>query len=161
LEDPENRNYPNDDMDEDREFVDNMITVGALSSNYGSEMVASFSNYGNQRVDVFAPGAEIYSTMPDNDYEFQGGTSMAAPAVAGVAALIRSFHPDLSASQVKNIIMQSGLRTKASVIVAGDQTKATTFDKISKSGKMVNAYNALILANNISNGKMTLEKNSK
>ncbi|WP_437396102.1 S8 family peptidase [Flagellimonas lutimaris] len=161
LEDPKNRNYPNDDMDEDREFVDNMITVGALSSNYGSEMVASFSNYGNQRVDVFAPGAEIYSTMPDNDYEFQGGTSMAAPAVAGVAALIRSFHPDLSASQVKNIIMQSGLRTKASVIVAGDETKATTFDKISKSGKMVNAYNALILANNISNGKMTLESNSK
>tara|TARA_E500000318_G_scaffold49966_3_gene46821 strand:- start:9185 stop:10798 length:1614 start_codon:yes stop_codon:yes gene_type:complete len=161
LEDPKNRNYPNDDMDEDREFVDNMITVGALSSSYGSEMVASFSNYGKQRVDVFAPGAEIYSTMPNGEYEFQGGTSMAAPAVAGVAALIRSFHPDLSASQVKNIIMQSGLRTKASVIVAGDQTKATTFDKISKSGKMVNAYNALILATNISNGKMTLESNSK
>ena len=161
LEDPKNRNYPNDDMDEDREFVDNMITVGALSSSYGSEMVASFSNYGNHRVDVFAPGAEIYSTMPNGEYEFQGGTSMATPAVAGVAALIRSFHPDLSASQVKNIIMQSGLRTKASVIVAGDQTKATTFDKISKSGKMVNAYNALILATNISNGKMTLESNSK
>ncbi|MBA4745275.1 MAG: S8 family serine peptidase [Muricauda sp.] len=161
LENPENRNYPNDDMDESQEFVDNMITVGALSSNYGSEMVASFSNYGNQRVDVFAPGAEIYSTMPNSEYEFQGGTSMAAPAVAGVAALIRSYHPDLSASQVKNIIMQSGLRTKRSVIVAGDETKATTFDKISKSGKMVNAYNALILANNISKGKMTLESNSK
>ncbi len=161
LQDPENRNYPNDDMDQSKEFVDNMITVGALSSSYGSEMVASFSNYGNQRVDVFAPGAEIYSTMPNSEYEFQGGTSMAAPAVAGVAALIRSFHPDLSASQVKNIIMQSGLKTKRSVIVAGDETKATTFDKISKSGKMVNAYNALILANNISNGKMTLESNSK
>ncbi|MEC3963917.1 S8 family peptidase [Flagellimonas halotolerans] len=161
LESPENRNYPNDDMDESQEFVDNMITVGALSSSYGSEMVASFSNYGNQRVDVFAPGAEIYSTMPNSEYEFQGGTSMAAPAVAGVAALIRSFHPDLSASQVKNIIMQSGLRTKRPVIVAGDETKTTTFDKISKSGKMVNAYNALILANNISKGKMTLESNSK
>lgn len=161
LEVPENRNFPNDDMEDNQEFVDNMITVGALSSSYGSEMVASFSNYGNQRVDVFAPGAEIYSTMPNNDYEFQGGTSMAAPAVAGVAALIRSYYPDLSASQVKNIIMQSGLRTKRSVIVDGDETKSTTFDKISKSGKMVNAYNALILANNISNGKMTLESNSK
>lgn len=161
LEIPENRNYPNDDMEDDQEFVDNMITVGALSSSYGSEMVASFSNYGSQRVDVFAPGAEIYSTMPNNEYEFQGGTSMAAPAVAGVAALIRSYYPDLSASQVKNIIMQSGLRTKRSVIVSGDETKVTTFDKISKSGKMVNAYNALILANNISNGKMTLESNSK
>ncbi|MDF0714831.1 S8 family peptidase [Muricauda sp. 334s03] len=161
LEDPKNKNYPNDDMEGDSEFVDNMITVGALSSSYGSEMVASFSNYGNQRVDVFAPGAEIYSSMPNSEYEFQGGTSMAAPAVAGVAALIRSFHPNLSASQVKNIIMQSGLRTKISVIVAGDETKATTFDKISKSGKMVNAYNALILADNISKGKLTLETNSK
>nr|WP_321415424.1 S8 family peptidase [uncultured Allomuricauda sp.] len=161
LEVPENRNYPNDDMDSDSEFVDNLITVGALSSSYGSEMVASFSNYGKQRVDVFAPGDAIYSTMPDGQYEFQGGTSMAAPAVAGVAALLLSYYPDLSASQVKNIIMQSGLRTKTSVIVAGDETKATTFDKISKSGKMVNAYNALILADNISNGKMTLESNSK
>lgn len=161
LEDPKNRNYPNDDMEGDSEFVDNMITVGALSSSYGSEMVASFSNYGNQRVDVFAPGAEIYSSMPNSEYEFQGGTSMAAPAVAGVAALIRSFHPNLSASQVKNIIMQSGLRTKTSVIVAGDETKTTTFDKISKSGKMVNAFNALILADNISKGKLTLETNSK
>ncbi|WP_318310991.1 S8 family peptidase [Flagellimonas crocea] len=161
LEDPENKNYPNDHKFGDTEFVDNMITVGALSSKYGSNMVASFSNYGSQNVDVFAPGDEIYSTMPNSAYEFQGGTSMAAPAVAGVAALIRSHYPDLSAPQVKNIIMQSGLRTKASVIVAGDQTKATTFDKISKSGKMVNAYNALILADNISNGKMTLESNSK
>ncbi|MAU14670.1 MAG: peptidase S8 [Muricauda sp.] len=161
LEQPENKNYPNDHRFEGTEFVDNMITVGALSSKYGSEMVASFSNYGSQNVDVFAPGDEIYSTMPNNDYEFQGGTSMAAPAVAGVAALIRSFHPELTASQVKNIIMQSGLKTKTSVIVAGDETKATTFDKISKSGTMVNAYNALILANNISKGKMALESNSK
>ncbi|MDF0706925.1 S8 family peptidase [Flagellimonas okinawensis] len=161
LEVPENRNYPNDDMESDREFVDNMLTVGALASSYGSEMVATFSNYGSQRVDVFAPGAEIYSTMPNSEYEFQGGTSMAAPAVAGVAALVRSHYPNLSASQVKNIIMQSGLRTNRSVIVAGDQTKSTTFDKISKSGKIVNAYNALILADNIANGKMTLESNSK
>ena len=138
-----------------------MITVGALTSSYGSDMVATFSNYGHTNVDVFAPGDKIYSTMPDNDYEFQGGTSMAAPAVAGVAALIRSYYPSLTASQVKSIIMQSGLKSKTSVIVAGDESKATTFDKISKSGKMVNAYNALILANNISKGKMTLESNSK
>ncbi len=161
LDDPENPNYPNDHKFGSTEFVDNVITVGALASSYGSEMVATFSNYGNQNVDVFAPGDKIYSTMPNNDYEFQGGTSMAAPAVAGVAALIRSYYPNLSAPQIKNIIMESGLKTKASVIVAGDETKATTFDKISKSGKMVNAYNALILADNISKGKMTLDNNSK
>ena len=161
LDDPENPNYPNDHKFGNTEFVDNVLTVGALSSSYGSNMVATFSNYGKQNVDVFAPGDKIYSTMPNNDYEFQGGTSMAAPAVAGVAALIKSYYPGLSASQIKSIIMQSGLRSKASVIVAGDETKATTFNKISKSGKMVNAYNALIMADNITKGKMTLESNSK
>jgi subtilisin family serine protease len=124
-------------------------------------MVATFSNYGKQNVDVFAPGDDIYSTLPNNTYDFQGGTSMAAPAVAGVSALIRSYYPDLSAAQVKNIVMQSGLFSKASVIVSGDETKPTTFDKISKSGKMVNAFNALLLADNISKGRMTLNSNSK
>lgn len=161
LDDPENPNYPNDHKFGNTEFVDNVITVGALSSSYGSEMVATFSNYGKQNVDVFAPGDKIYSTMPNNEYEFQGGTSMAAPAVSGVAALIRSYYPDLSAPQIKDIIMQSGLRTKTSVIVAGDQERASSFDNLSKSGKMVNAYNALILADNISKGKMTLDSNSK
>lgn len=161
LEDPDNTNYPNDHKLGKIEFVDNMITVGALSSKYGSEMVATFSNYGGKNVDVFAPGDEIYSTMPESAYEFQGGTSMAAPAVAGVAALIRSYYPDLTASEVKNIIMQSGLKSKTSVIVSGDASKAMAFDKISKSGKMVNAYNALILADQIAKGKTTLESNSK
>lgn len=161
LDNPENPNYPNDHKFGTTEFIDNVITVGALTSSYGSEMVASFSNYGAQNVDVFAPGDAIYSTMPNNDYEFQGGTSMAAPAVSGVAALIRSYYPDLSATQVKQIIMQSGLRSKASVVLSGDTTKSDAFNTISKSGKMVNAYNALILADNISTGKMTLQSNSK
>ncbi|MEZ4809800.1 MAG: S8 family peptidase [Allomuricauda sp.] len=161
LDDPENPNYPNDHEFGSAEFANNVITVGALTSSYGSKMVASFSNYGIQNVDVFAPGDDIYSTLPNNTYDFQGGTSMAAPAVAGVAALIRSYYPQLSASQVKQILIQSGLRSKASVIVSGDASKTTTFDKISKSGKMVNAYNALILAENIVKGKMTLDNNSK
>ncbi|AWX44473.1 Halolysin [Flagellimonas maritima] len=161
LDNMENPNYPNDHKFADTEFANNVITVGALTSDYGSKMVANFSNYGKQNVDVFAPGDAIYSTLPNNDYDFQGGTSMAAPAVSGVAALIRSYYPQLSASQVKQIIIQSGLSSKSSVIVAGDETKATTFDKISKSGKMVNAYNALIFAEQISKGKMTLTNNTK
>ncbi|WP_067030575.1 S8 family peptidase [Allomuricauda sp. CP2A] len=161
LDNPENPNYPNDHKFGQTEIVDNLITVGALTSSYGSDMVATFSNYGKQNVDVFAPGDDIYSTLPNNTYDFQGGTSMAAPAVAGVSALIRSYYPDLSAAQVKNIVMQSGLFSKASVIVSGDETKPTTFDKISKSGKMVNAFNALLLADNISKGRMTLNSNSK
>ncbi len=161
LDNPENPNFPNDHNFGNSEFTNNVITVGALTSNYGSKMVANFSNYGKQNVDVFAPGDAIYSTLPNNKYDFQGGTSMAAPAVSGVAALIRSYYPQLSASQVKQIIIESGLRSKASVIVSGDPEKATTFDNISKSGTMVNAYNALLLADNISKGKTTLSKNTK
>ncbi|MEO0900811.1 MAG: S8 family serine peptidase, partial [Bacteroidota bacterium] len=161
LDNPDNPNYPNDHRYAGSEISNNVITVGALASKYGSEMVAGFSNYGTENVDVFAPGAEVYSTMPNNAYEFQGGTSMAAPAVAGIAALIRSYYPQLSASQVKQVLMQSGLSTKASVIVSGDASKAKTFDTISKSGKMVNAYNALLLADKISKGKQVLASNTK
>ncbi|WP_435623990.1 S8 family peptidase [Flagellimonas sp.] len=161
LDNPENPNYPNDHKYAGSEISNNVITVGALTSKYGSEMVAGFSNYGAQNVDVFAPGAKVYSTMPNNSYDFQGGTSMAAPAVAGIAALVRSYYPQLSASQVKQILMESGLSTKTSVIVSGDASKATTFNTISKSGKMVNAYNALLLADNISKGRQSLASNSK
>ena len=114
-----------------------------------ADMIANFSNYGKINVDVFAPGAKIYSTTPENNYEFKGGTSMAAPAVAGVAALIRSYFPKLSASQVKSVIMVSGLPIDGEVIIGGNSDKKLSFDSISKSGKIVNAYNAFILASRL------------
>ncbi len=156
-----NPNFPNDHKFTATEIADNVIEVGALAPIYGSKMVATFSNYGSQNVDVFAPGAEIYSTMPGSEYKFQGGTSMAAPAVSGIAALIRSFYPSLTAPQVKQVLMQSGLTSKASVILSGDPSKSRPFSEISKSGKMVNAYNALLLAERISKGKTTLDYNAE
>jgi len=101
-------------------------------------------------VDIFAPGEKIYSTMPENEYEFQNGTSMAAPMVSGIAALIRSYYPKLSASDVKRILMESGLSSNTSVILSGDPEKSKPFNDVTKSGKMVNAYNALIMASNMS-----------
>src|SRR5690606_472429 len=160
LDDPENSNYPNDSRGQG-EFADNLITVGALTQTYGSKMVARFSNYGRENVDVFAPGAGIYSAMPGDQYKLQGGTSMAAPATAGVAALIRSHYPKLTAPQVKHIIMESGLSSKASVVLDGDASKSRPFDQISKSGKMVNAYNALIMADQVSQGTITLKGTTK
>ncbi|SHJ74873.1 Serine protease, subtilisin family [Arenibacter nanhaiticus] len=156
LDDPNNPNFPNDQINNGPEMADNVITVGALESKYGSEMVASFSNYGKINVDLFAPGAKIYSTMPNNEYKFMGGTSMAAPAVAGVAALVWSYYPNLKAPQVKQILMQSGLTTTTKVLVSGEESKATEFQNISKSGKMVNAYNALIMAEQVAKGKIKL-----
>ena len=153
LDDPANPNYPNDQINNGPEIADNVITVGALDPKYGSEMVASFSNYGKINVDVFAPGGKVYSTVNNNEYDTFGGTSMAAPAVSGIAALIFSYYPKLSASQVKQIIMDSGLSTKSSVVLGGDVEKARSFDQVSSSGKMANAYNALIMADNVSRGK--------
>ena len=156
LDNPANPNFPNDQIDNGPEIADNVITVGALAPKYGSEMVASFSNYGKVNVDVFAPGDEIYSSMPGSKYDYQGGTSMAAPAVAGVAALIRSYYPKLTASEVKKIIMESGLTPRAKVILGGDNAKTGNLEEISTAGTMVNAYNALIMAHNVSVGKIKL-----
>ncbi|WP_103069603.1 S8 family peptidase [Aquimarina sediminis] len=142
--------YPNDQIDNGAEIADNFITIGALNYTYGSSLVADFSNYGKTNVDAFAPGVQIWSTTPNNSYEFLQGTSMAAPGVAGVAALIRSYYPKLKASQVKKILMDSGLNTKASVVIGGEQTNVGSFSSLSKSGKMVNLYNALIMADKLS-----------
>ena len=81
---------------------------------------------------------------------------MAAPAVAGVAALIRSQYPKLNASQVKKIIMKSGLPVKAKVVLGGEAGKVKTLEEISTSGKIVNAYNALVMAKGVSSGKIKL-----
>ncbi|WP_040279567.1 S8 family peptidase [Psychroserpens damuponensis] len=145
-------NYPNDAVGTGPEVSNNVITVGSLTYKYGATMVSDFSNFGKVNVDVFAPGSEIYSAMPENEYEFQGGTSMAAPNVAGVAALIRSQYPSLTAAQVKQILMDSGLPIKAKVTIGSDK-QVKSLSEISKSGRIVNAYNALILASQVANGK--------
>ncbi|MDG3582972.1 S8 family peptidase [Galbibacter pacificus] len=152
----ENNVYPNDNENNTAEIADNFLTVGALNYEYGPEMVATFSNYGKDNVDVFAPGTKIWSTTPNNGYEFLQGTSMAAPAVAGVAALIRAYFPKLKAGEVKKIIMQSGLTSTANVILGGNPNYKKPFAEASKSGKMVNLYNAMILADKVNAGKVKL-----
>jgi len=86
------------------------------------------------------------------------GTSMASPDVAGVAALIRSRFPELSASEVKHIIMDAGLSPQIKVIKPQEddyegETQLVKFDTLSKSGKMVNVYNAILLAEELSKKK--------
>lgn len=143
-------NYPNDSDDKKTEFADNVITVGALNYEYGENVVADFSNYGKYNVDVYSPGVQIYATTPNNEYKFEQGTSMASPNVAGVAALIRSYFPKLSAKQVKFIILNSGTPITDEVAVGGDPKDKRKFDGLSKSGKIVNAYNAFVMAEKMS-----------
>ena len=139
-------NFPNDSDDKVTEFADNMITVGALNYEYGTNVVADFSNYGKLNVDVFAPGVKIYASTPNNTYQFLQGTSMASPNVAGVAALIRSYYPTLTAKQVKHILMDSGTAITTEVTIGGDPSNNRPFSQLSQSGKMVNAYNAMVMA---------------
>jgi subtilisin family serine protease len=141
-------NFPDDNVN-GKEISNTYIRVGALAPKYGSGILAGFSNYGKNNVDVFAPGAEVYSTTPENEYDTKGGTSMAAPAVAGVAALLRSYYPSLTAAQVKQIIMTSGIPITTKVVVGGDTSNIQPFSNIVKSGKIVNAYNALVMASKI------------
>jgi subtilisin family serine protease len=95
---------------------------------------------------VFSPGVKIWATTPLDTYAFLQGTSMASPNVAGVAAMVRSYYPKLSAKQVKQILMDSGLSVKMDVVLGGDPENKNTFENISTSGKMVNMYNAFIMA---------------
>lgn len=146
LDDDKLQVYPNDQREINPALSNSFLTVGALNFTFGEEMVASFSNYGKYQVDVFAPGVKIWSTTPNNEYEFQMGTSMAAPAVAGVAAMLRSYYPQLTAGQIKQIIMDSGVSSSQMVIVGGEEDNKKPFSEISKSGKMVNMYNAFLMA---------------
>lgn len=146
-------NFPNDAPDKIKEIVDNVITIGAVTRNYNEDLVASFSNYGKLNVDIFAPGQEIYSTVPNNKYETFDGTSMAAPAVAGLAVLVRSYYPELSASQVKHIIMNSGIKVDLNVKLPGGDGIVVPFSDLSVSGRVVNAYNALKMADGMVHGK--------
>ena len=141
-------NFPNDEVN-GKEISNNFMSIGALNKEYGVNMVANFSNYASRNVDIYSPGNEIYATIPNNKYKYLQGTSMASPNVAGVAALVRSYYPNLSAAQVKQILMDSGTPITTEVVL-GEKKEKRSFTNASKSGKIVNAYNALLMAEQMS-----------
>ncbi len=129
-----------------RKNAKNWLTVGANSYKNDSMFVARFSNYGKETVDLFAPGVSIYSTTPENTYASYNGTSMATPVVAGVAAVLKSYFPGLSAKQLKEIIMESVEKKNMKVVKPGSDGALVDFDELSVTGGEVNLYNALIIA---------------
>jgi cell wall-associated protease len=142
-------NFPTDTKDKKTEIATNFLQIGALNYEFDEKIIANFSNYGTKNVDIFAPGVKIYATLPNGKYKHLEGTSMASPNAAGVAALVRSYYPNLKASEVKNIIMQSGTPIDFEVKVGEDGEKRK-FSETCVSGKIVNAYNALKKAEEIS-----------
>ncbi|MBX2931309.1 MAG: S8 family peptidase [Chitinophagaceae bacterium] len=145
----EKENYPNPFFLYDNKRAENFITVGASSDmKLTGSLAASFSNYGKNTVDVFAPGVRIYSTLPGgNKYGNLDGTSMASPVVAGLAALLRSYFPSLSAVQIKQIIEQSATvyDENTTTLIPKTNTK-TSLSTLCQTGGIVNAYAAVQLA---------------
>lgn len=126
--------------------VDNWIEVGASSWENNEELAAEFSNYGDRFVDIFAPGVEIYSTTIGNSYERNQGTSMAAPVVSGIAALLYAYYPDLDYKAVKDIILSSAVRFEDLKVKQPGSEALVNFGSLSATGGVVNAYEALKLA---------------
>lgn len=164
-------NYPNAWLRQWRTTATNFINVGASSDpKITGTITAEFSNYGNRNVDVFAPGVRIYSTFPGgNHYGNLQGTSMAAPIVTGLAAMLRSYYPELTAVQVKKIIEESTLKpgTDAIAIKPGSGSEEVPFKSLSKTGGIINAYSAVVdaessrFANAAANTKEATESTPK
>jgi subtilisin family serine protease len=129
--------------------VKNWIEVGANDRKKGKKLLGSFSNYGKKRVDLFAPGVNIYSTGPNNTYINLSGTSMASPVTTGVAALIREYFPELKAEEVKEVMMKSVTVYKKKVKVPQmpgpkkGKLENQSLNELSVSGGVVNAANAV------------------
>lgn len=142
-------NYPSPVFQADDKRAANWITVGASGDPKAGGLTASFSNYGKKEVDVFAPGVRIYSTIPGgNTYGNLQGTSMASPVVAGLAAFILEYYPNLSPAQVKMVIEKS-TQKPADEVKNPETGDLTSFADISKSGGVINAYEAIKLASTI------------
>jgi len=157
-------NFPNEVYKKAKGFLwwkkkatKNWIEVGASGWQKNEDAVAPFSNYGQSGVDVFAPGMYIYSTTPDNNYQIAQGTSMASPVVAGIAAVIRSHYPALTAQQVKNVILESSIKSTQKVKKPGT-SDLVPFTELSSTGGFVNLYKAIEYASKVK-GKKKIKRN--
>ncbi|MFD2935529.1 S8 family peptidase [Spirosoma flavum] len=131
---------------ENGQTAQNVLVVGNSAWRVGEGLPSLSSNYGVQTVDLFAPGTDILSTLPNNRYASFSGTSMASPMTAGVAALLLSYFPKLTAVQVKDILLKSSYKPDVQVRKPGRSEQKIAFKNLSRSGGLLNAYEAVKLA---------------
>ena len=142
-------NFPNANFIDGKGRANTWITVGASGDPKNGGITASFSNIGKKEVDVFAPGVQIYSTIPGGTtYGKASGTSMACPVVAGIAAFLLEYYPTLSAKQLKTIIEKTAIAPDIDVKIPGTD-ELTQLSTLSKTGGIVNAYAAVKLASTL------------
>ena len=140
--------YPTKNMS-DGTIANNWVNVGASSIELNENLCGVFSNYGLVSVDFFAPGVNIISLYPDNSYQMGDGTSYSSPVVAGVAALVWSYYPQLTATELKTVLLKSSKRNRQKVNIpniTSDKETKSKFSKLSATGGIVNAYDALLAA---------------
>lgn len=128
---------------ENGKVAKNVLVVGNSTWRMNNGLPSRSSNYGTQTVDLFAPGTDILSTLPNDKYASFSGTSMAAPMTAGVAALLRSYFPKLTAVQVKEILIKSSYKPDLNVRKPGRTEQQILFKNLSRSGGLLNAYEAV------------------
>lgn len=122
---------------------ENIIVVGASDPR---GMTTVFSNFGKKTVHVFAPGFKIYSAFPGSSYKELSGTSMAAPVVTGIVALLWNYFPELKPKDLKKIILDTGIEGAKWTVrrrIDADKYKELSFKDMSVTGKIVNAENAV------------------
>lgn len=149
----ENPVYPTKELKKKKELT-NFITVGSIDA---EGVPAISSNYGKRCVDLFAPGVDIYSTVMDDNYKKMGGTSMAAPVVSGIAALVWNYFPELTVKQLKQVLLE-GVSPLGEVLKPQPRTSvvkrvSVKFSELCATGGVVNAMKAVQLAENLVNKK--------
>ncbi|GAA4828375.1 S8 family peptidase [Algivirga pacifica] len=144
-------NFPLDKYDKGG-YAKSWIEVGALNWEDGKKMPADFSNYAKKNVDLFAPGVDIYSTVPESKYKALNGTSMASPVVAGAAAVLMSYYPEMTAAEVKKVLMRTVTPMKKEAVylpgykgklAQGETAEEVKFGDLSVSGGILNLYEAV------------------
>ncbi|MEX1003471.1 MAG: S8 family peptidase [Crocinitomicaceae bacterium] len=161
-------NFPSPKYESMEEEFSNWIEVGA-STRFGKAkepkkflfikrqgnpgLAATFSNYSEEHVDIYAPGLEIYSTVPQSEYQESQGTSMAAPMITGLAALLKSYFPELTMLEIREIILKSGQDVAEVETPCPGDTKVVLFKTLCETGKIANTYNAVEMAIEMTEGK--------
>ena len=143
-------NYPTSMYEFQSKKLDHFMTIGSMTKNLKSKdnaeqtkLVSSFSNYGKTGVDVFAPGSEIYNTVPQSDYKVLQGTSMACPMVAGAAAMLKSYFPEMSMKEISDVLLSTSKSYKGVQQIHPETKKLADFGDLSVTGGVINLKNAV------------------
>tara|TARA_R110002072_G_C7976148_1_gene535472 strand:- start:8581 stop:10275 length:1695 start_codon:yes stop_codon:yes gene_type:complete len=154
-------NFPTYKYSFQTEKLDHFLTIGSSTKDSKEKLASSFSNYGQEGVDVFAPGSEIYNSVPQSDYQILQGTSMASPMVAGVAAMLKSYFPEFTMKEIKDVMLSSATSYKGVQQIHPETKKMTDFATLSVTGGVINVMNAVKALKALEKAKGTNDSSQK